>query len=199
MKTILNPKNAWLLNSKSHRQRSGVERTHWLLARAGIPLHHSPAWLAEAWEVCAPPQSREQLVWAARVALHASRVPVPEGLPDLPLAWLKAFPGLWRSLCQRHPRWRGAVLTAVGEERGVFRLASRQENELPLYLKTAFDQMRVEINARLYPSLWRPLKRHHIPGGIPAAPRPRGPRFCVGDSVGPASGSKSGHAAKPFV
>lgn len=60
-----------------------------------------------------------------------------------------------------NPRWKGTALGAVAYEDGVFRLASEQEQNVRLDQFTVYDQMRIEINCRLYPSPWRPLHRRH--------------------------------------
>ena len=64
----------------------------------------------------------------------------------------------------RKPHWTHLLyfIDRVGVEDGLLLLGFAQEQPHADGRLSAWDQVRLAVNASLYPSLWRPLKpRHH--------------------------------------
>lgn len=149
------------LLAERQRRRTSAERTRWLMNRNGLKPCVAPNIVEAAFQLLESEEPRQQLLDESRSALRPYVVLLPKGLECLPGCWLKAFPGIWKDLCRMNPRWKGTALGAVAYENGVFRLASEQEQNVRLDQFTVYDQMRVGINARLYPSPWHSLHRRH--------------------------------------
>jgi len=149
------------LLAKRQRRRTSAERTHWLMRQIGLHVCVSTNVIESAFQLFQPEEPRQRLLDEARDALRPYLVLLPQGLECLPTCWLKALPGIWQDLCRINPRWAGTALGAVAHDHGVLRLVSAQEQNIRLDQISVFDLMRIDINARLYPSIWRPLKRRH--------------------------------------
>lgn len=161
-----NPKNLksatlQYLLAERQRRRTSAERTHWLMRQNGLRQCVAPNVLEAAFNLLEPDESRQELLAEALHAMRAYVVLLPRGLEYLPACWLKSLPGIWKDLCRIHPRWPGTALSAIGYDSGVLRLTSAQEQNVRLNQLTVYDLMRVEINSRLYPSLWQPLRGRH--------------------------------------
>ena len=86
---------------------------------------------------------------------------VPEGLDSLPTNWLAALPGiLW---AMRKPHWTRLpfFIDRVAMVDGVLLLHFAQELPNTENRLTAWDKIRIAVNAAVYPSRWRPLSRRH--------------------------------------
>ena len=89
---------------------------------------------------------------------------VPAGLENLPNNWLAALPKiLWAT---RKPGWTRLpyFIDQVGLENGVLLLRFVQEQPNPEGRLTAWDRLRIVVNAGVYPNQWRPLNRQHQAG-----------------------------------
>lgn len=131
---------------------------HRLMGRAGFqPLHAPESVMAVA---------------AARRNFHSSALPqvgafflaracmVPEGLAELPECWLRALPSILWSLKKPHWNRLPFFIRRLREEDGVLLVQFAQELPEPTSRITAWDRIRVALNASLYPNRWRPLKHH---------------------------------------
>ena len=86
---------------------------------------------------------------------------VPEGLDSLPTNWLAALPGiLW---AMRKPHWTRLpfFIDRVAMVDGVLLLHFAQELPNTENRLTAWDKIRIAVNAAVYPSRWRPLSQRH--------------------------------------
>lgn len=172
------------LLAERQRRRTGVARTIWLMKQCGMQPCVSPNIVEAIFPLIDSDEPRQQLLNESRNALRSRMVLLPKGLECLPSCWVKALPGIWSHLCQMNPRWAGTALSAVAYEHGVLRLASAQEQNIRLNQVSVYDQMRIEINSRLYPSIWRPLKRCHELAIWKYHPELRKDLFMLPDSEG---------------
>ncbi|MCX6923062.1 MAG: hypothetical protein NT154_07620 [Verrucomicrobia bacterium] len=86
---------------------------------------------------------------------------VPQGLESLPNCWLAALPGiLWGT---RKPHWTKLpyFINRLSVADGLLIMEFAQEMPEPGDRLTAWDRLRVLVNASLYPSRWRPLSSWH--------------------------------------
>ncbi len=123
-------------------------------------------------------KGRKKALAAATEFFRTRAVLIPTGLESLPLPWLKALPGILWSL--RQPQWTHLpyMIREVLVSDGLLQFRFAQE---PLRDPTdehlgGFDQVRLAVNTRLYPSCYRPLNRRHAtrirwsPPPLPLAP-----------------------------
>jgi hypothetical protein len=77
----------------------------------------------------------------------------------LPECWLAALPGILWGV--RKPHWTKLpfFIDHVAVKEGALLLSFAQEQPNPDGRVTAWDRIRVAVNAGLYPSRWRPLSR----------------------------------------
>jgi hypothetical protein len=86
---------------------------------------------------------------------------VPEGLEALPDCWLAALPGiLWKL---RKPHWTKLpfFIGRVSISEGLLILEFGQELRETTTRLTAWDRIRIEVNAGIYPNRWRELTPWH--------------------------------------
>ncbi len=87
---------------------------------------------------------------------------IPRNLGTLPTPWLKGLPGILRSQRKEHWTLLPYMISELASGHGVLQIRFAQESSRradgPI---TGFDQVRIAVNAALYPSLWRPLTRRH--------------------------------------
>jgi energy-coupling factor transporter ATP-binding protein EcfA2 len=86
---------------------------------------------------------------------------VPEGLEALPECWQAALPGILWSL--RKPHWPKLpfFIKRVSVAEGLVILEFAQELPEPSNRLTAWDRIRIHVNASIYPNRWRPLSAWH--------------------------------------
>lgn len=149
------------LIAEQRRLIASAEQTRRILESSGLNPCIEPHVLHAAFEICEPAESRQFLIDSAREKLSTYLAILPKGLEHLPAVWIKALPGLWQGLCRRFPSWTGAPLKAVGHVQGTLQMVFSQEQISSPDQISAHDYMRIECNRRLYPSLWRPLRKRH--------------------------------------
>jgi hypothetical protein len=135
-----------------------------LMNRAGgrilMPL---PVWQAAA-DLCEPAQPRQLLVEQVSTFFQQRSGACPQGLENLPACWLRALPGLLDNRARTLFEGRFPfVLTTLAEQSGALALKFSREEGFPRREREiqVWDVLRVSLNCHLYPSLWRPLTRHH--------------------------------------
>ncbi|HEY9173180.1 MAG TPA: TraM recognition domain-containing protein [Verrucomicrobiae bacterium] len=136
-----------------------AQRLEVLMERSGFPPLHSPAVIAAAWKL--KRRSQRRALKLATDFFRAKAYLVPQGLETLPTPWLLALPGILWSL--RASYWIGLPwrIQRVACVNGRLLLQFAQEAQPPDDRPSAWNELRVAVNARLYPSRWRPLKRPH--------------------------------------
>ena len=136
-----------------------AQRLEVLMERSGFPPLHSPAVIAAAWKL--KRRSQRRALKLATDFFRAKAYLVPQGLETLPTPWLLALPGILWSL--RASYWMGLPwrIERVACVNGRLLLQFAQEAQPPDDRPSAWNELRVAVNARLYPSRWRPLKRPH--------------------------------------
>jgi hypothetical protein len=86
---------------------------------------------------------------------------VPKGLDSMPISWLKGLPYVLWSL--RKPHWDVLpfMTSEVAAIEGMLQLRFAQEQMRDIWDDHvgAYDRVRIAVNASLYPTRWRPLKR----------------------------------------
>lgn len=152
------------------------EVTH-LMQQAGFLEHCAPAAVVKA---CTLRRRKRRKALRRVSAFFLSKAClVPEGLNTLPDCWLVALPGILWSL--RKPHWTKLpfFISRVAVVDGALALEFAQEQRESTDRVTAWDKVRIALNARLYPSRWRPLSRWHRaqlrqlhPELLPAQPGP---------------------------
>ncbi len=130
-----------------------------LMEQNGFQPLHSLAVVAAAWKL--KRRSHRRALKLATDFFRAKAYLVPQGLETLPTPWLLALPGILWSLREtywiRLP-WRIQLVACVS---GLLLIQFAEESQPPDERPSAWNELRVDLNARLYPSRWRPLKRHH--------------------------------------
>lgn len=86
---------------------------------------------------------------------------VPEGLDSLPDCWLAALPGILWSTRKKHWTKLPYFVSRLSVADGYLVVEFAQETPEAGDRVTAWDRLRIAINASLYPSRWRPLNRWH--------------------------------------
>jgi hypothetical protein len=131
-----------------------------LMQRAGFQKQISAEMVLAAAKLGRRRNRKSLLKQAQTFFLHQAAM-VPAGLENLPNSWLAALPKiLWAT---RKPGWTRLpyFIDQVGLERGVLLLRFVQEQPNSEGRLTAWDRLRIFVNAGVYPSLWRPLHRRH--------------------------------------
>jgi hypothetical protein len=139
-----------------------------LMLRAGFKRRYAATTIIAATKTTRR-RSRKKLLEAARHFFRVWCVTMPEGLDNLPNPWLAALPGLLFKT--RKPHWEVLpyFIKHVGVQDGMLLLQFAQEQPNPEGRLTAWDKLRIAINAGLYPSCWRELKpKHLVQLGLPA-------------------------------
>jgi hypothetical protein len=116
---------------------------------------------------------RKRALAATTVFFRSKCVLVPEGLGNLPTAWLRALPGiLWAT---RKPHWTHLpfMVNQLGCQQGMLLVGFAQELPPESSRLSSWDRLRIKLNKSLYPCVWHPLTRRHalrLPGLQPEAP-----------------------------
>ena len=138
-----------------------VRHTANVMAQAGYQRQSRPEMLETIWNQDRR-GFRQQLLEKNRDFFRSYCAMIPQGLETLPTPWLAGLSKiLWAT---RKPEWTHLpyFLKRVSCESGMLLLQFAQELPNPEGRLTAWDRLRITVNASLYPSLWRPLKRHHL-------------------------------------
>lgn len=140
---------------------SDIPRLRYLMALHGFREHDEVAKIETYLQIKPKRGEFARALKQATKLFRRRAIIVPKGLDSLPIDWLKALPHILWSL--RKPHWdvlpfRMCEVCAVD---GMLQLRFAQE---PLrYILDehvgGFDRIRIAVNAALYPSRWRPLKR----------------------------------------
>jgi hypothetical protein len=131
-----------------------------LMTQAGFGPIFSPHVVAAAAAVWSP--RRGNALERATEFFRSRACGVPDGLNELPECWIAALPGiLWRL---RKPSWTHLpfFMDRLAIKDGVLLISFAQEQPNPEQRLTTCDNIRVAVNASLYPSRWRPLTRRHV-------------------------------------
>lgn len=104
---------------------------------------------------------RESALRQATDFFRSKACRIPLGLESLPACWLAGLPGILCGL--RQPHWTHVpfMISRLGCEEGVLIIHFAQEEPPEENGLTPWDEIRVAVNARLYPNRWRRLKRRH--------------------------------------
>lgn len=81
---------------------------------------------------------------------------VPEGLDQLPACWFKALPGILSELLTPERPYLPVIIQRVSMTGGTMMLELQSENP------DLAEGIHVMLNAKLYPSRWRPLHKRHL-------------------------------------
>jgi hypothetical protein len=102
-----------------------------------------------------------KILEAATTFFRSHACMVPQGLETLPECWLAALPGILMKM--KKPEWTHLPFFIDRVQLDAGRLLLHFAQELPHAdaRTTAWDHIRIAVNASLYPSLWRPLSRRH--------------------------------------
>jgi energy-coupling factor transporter ATP-binding protein EcfA2 len=130
-----------------------------LMEQNGFQPLHSPTVIAAAWKLTR--RSHRRALKLATDFFRAKAILVPRGLETLPTPWLLGLPGIFWSL--RASYWIGLPwrIQRMACVRGLLLMQFARESQPPDARLSAWNELRVAVNARLYPGRWRPLKRHH--------------------------------------
>lgn len=130
-----------------------------LMERAGFKLRCSPCAAASA--AANMERTDNRALQAAVDFFRAKACMLPRGLDTLPTCWLRAIPGiLWR---MRKPHWQQLpfFIDRLKIIDGLLVVGFAQEEPQSCSRLTLWDRIRIGLNASLYPSPWRAIKRHH--------------------------------------
>jgi energy-coupling factor transporter ATP-binding protein EcfA2 len=135
---------------------------HQLMSRQGRKPLWTPAILMAVAELCRPARPAASIVAEAIDFFRSKACRVPRGLKNLPLCWLVAIPHILWSL--RRPHWPHVpfMLDAFAQHDGVLLAGFAQETQVDPHAASCWDDIRLALNCSVYPSLWRPLQRHHF-------------------------------------
>lgn len=147
------------------------ERLHRQLRDLGFKRRMDSTQLEAALKLFSNRTDRAQALEAATEFFTTKAVMLPKGLSELPLPWLKALPMILWSLRQPHWTHIPYFICEVFATDGLLQLRFAQEawRDPDDREVGAFDRVRLAVNARLYPSCYRPLKRQHTWPLKPAA------------------------------
>lgn len=142
---------------------SSPERLKRLLAIEGFAECVDTFTFRKALHLCAEGTNRDNALASASDFFRSRAVLVPKGLETLPTVWLLGLPGiLWST---RRPEWIHLpyMIRQVEVADGLLQLRFAQEamTRSGEERTTAWDRLRLLVNASLYPSRWRPLKPEH--------------------------------------
>jgi hypothetical protein len=119
----------------------------------------SPSLLQGWLELYEKRLSHDIVLEQAKVFFQEKAMSVPEGLEDLPAAWLECLPAvLWQT---RKPHWEMLpyFISALGMEDGVLRMEFAQEVSIGKVGFSRFDHLRVSVNLAIAPNLWQKFTR----------------------------------------
>jgi len=129
-----------------------------LMLQAGHRSLNAPLLVMTAITLGRKRQHKRLLKTVGRFFLEKAAM-VPEGLESLPTCWLAALPGILWGL--RKPHWARLpyFIDRVSVENGLLLMHFAQEQPNAEIRVSAWDKIRIAVNAGLYPSRWRPLNR----------------------------------------
>jgi hypothetical protein len=157
----------WFETSATHSTARLVdpassEHLRQLMRQQGYELRTDPGALKAALELCEEKTDRAQLLEATTTFFRGRATMIPRKLDTLPTPWLKGLPGILRSQRKDHWTLLPYMISEMASTDGVLQIRFAQEASRradgPI---TGYDQVRIAVNAALYPSLWRPLTRRH--------------------------------------
>ena len=168
------------------RRSQAIEGSHSLdhlldlLSRHGLREANDDRTFQAALRLCSDASRHGSALAEAKGFFLSKCALVPNGLDGLPAAWLRALPNILWSL--RQPHWTHLPFM-IGEfacAEGLLQVRFTQESLCPPQPDrvTAWDWLRVKINAALYPSCWRPLTakhRRYLSARQPELPPPGAP------------------------
>jgi hypothetical protein len=131
-----------------------------LMRQAGFKCKCAPELLLLA--TLLPETSGDEALEKARDFFASKACMVPSGLETLPGCWLSTLPEILWSLRKPHWQYVPFFICEVAMEGGVLLLRFAQELPETRGQITGWDWTRIHINAALYPSRWRPLKREDM-------------------------------------
>lgn len=151
----------WFEHDLANRRRSpfSAEHTRDLMKREGFKQIITSSQLARALKSI-PPASAEDLERVTNF-FRSRACRIPDGFDKLPGAWLKALPGILWSM--RKPHWTHLpfFIDRLAVDDGILLINFVQEEQKTCDRITAWDRIRIRVNAGLYPSSWKSLKRAH--------------------------------------
>jgi len=151
------------IDGSTLKDPTSVERLCELMRRHGFRRHSNPRVFSDALKICSDETQRDIVLQGIIQFFRSHAVLIPDGLSSLPVAWLKALPGILSSL--RKPHWTHLpfMIREMEASDGHLQLRFAQEGlgEIDFGRVTAWDKVRVAVNASLYPSCWRPLTSKH--------------------------------------
>lgn len=136
-----------------------------LLVAEGHPAVTAPQVWEAALPLAEPETPRAQLVAAAREAFLRHTIGAPVGLSLLPAPWLAELPSLLAELSAEIPERKLPLpIFSVSGHFGIFEVFYHLDKDFALPKpgdKTWWSRLRRELNLKLYPTLWQPLKPAH--------------------------------------
>jgi hypothetical protein len=141
---------------------ASVEHLLQLMRESGFKEPTKLGTLAAVLQVL-PHETRRNLILEETTSFFRCRgCMVPKGLETLPTSWLKALPGALWSL--RKPHWTHLpfMICELAVADGLLLVRFAQEPlRRPEGAVNSYDHVRISLNAALFPSRFRPLKRRH--------------------------------------
>lgn len=136
---------------------SHVER---LMEQAGFKRQWPPEVVTQAIKLSRRRNQKRRLNEVAAF-FRSEAAMAPAGLDTLAMCWLAALPGILRKLKKPHWTHLSFLIDRVAVKDGLLLLHFAQEQPNPEGRLTAWDRIRIAVNASLYPSAWRPLSPRH--------------------------------------
>lgn len=130
-----------------------------LMLAAGFKQRHDPAFAIRAAILTGA--ERDSTLRRVTSFFRSECCMVPEGLETLPAAWLAALPGILWSKAKPHWTHLPYFMDRIALVDGLILLGFAQEQASKAGEVSRWDELRIAVNAGIYPSIWRPLSRRH--------------------------------------
>ncbi len=140
---------------------AGAAHIEFVMLTAGFSLQCPPDFVMRAAMRTGRRVNPEKLLRRVETFFLHKAAMVPTGLEALPNSWLASLPEILWATCK--PQWTRLpyFICDLSVENATLLLAFAQEQPKTGGRVTAWDQIRIQVNASLYPSRWKALKHWH--------------------------------------